>query len=249
MVASYHPRPNDVGKPVKIAAPHRNNAPSTWSDPCAIACCVPDGPMPNMLNGIPVASWVAAPNTVAAWEQLAVSEFDEPAFEPPVGLRHAAGVVIVEPDGRIWLVCPTNQFGGYAATFPKGTVDLGASLRACAVREAFEESGLQVRLTGFLVDVKRTTSFARYYLATRIGGSPADAGWESQACMLVPVIVLADLASHASDVLTIAVLREYSKRVFDGAGSGADSNDIVDCLRRRQLAMSGIQTQSFTGDL
>lgn len=213
MTACYHPQSNDAGKPVKIAVPHQSSALSAWADPDAIACCVPGGSMPRILNGIPVASWVTAPNTSAAWEPLAVSAFDEPAFMPPAGVRHAAGVVIVEPDGRVWLVCPTNQFGGYTATFAKGTLDPGVSLRACAVREAFEESGLRVQLTGYLVDVKRTTSFARYYLAARIEGSPANAGWESQACMLVPMNALATLAGHSSDTPVIAALNVYLNRI------------------------------------
>lgn len=227
MTACFHPQPNDAGKLVNIAVPHQNSALSAWTDPDAIACCVPGGPMPSMLNGIPVASWATAPDLSAAWEPLAVGAFDEPTFTPPTGVRHAAGVVIVEPDGRVWLVCPTNQFGGYAATFAKETLDLGASLRACAVREAFEESGLRVQLTGYLVDVKRTTSFARYYLAKRVEGSPADAGWESQACMLVPMNALGTLAAHSSDAPVIAALKEYLKHIFDGKSDDAVAHGAI----------------------
>ncbi len=50
----------------------------------------------------------------------------------------------------------------------------------------FEAAGLRVRLQRHLVDVKRTQSYTRYYLAERVGGNPADMGWESQAVMLVP---------------------------------------------------------------
>ena len=50
-------------------------------------------------------------------------------------------VVILEDDGRVWVVHPSNGFGGYPATFPKGTLDPGMLLRAAAIREAYEESG------------------------------------------------------------------------------------------------------------
>ena len=108
-------------------------------------------------------------------------------------------MVAVEPDGRVWVVAPTNAFGGYPATFPKGSVEPGMSLQATALREAWEEAGLAVQLTSFLVDIKRSTSFTRYYLAKRIGGNPADMGWESQAVMLAPVAELSNLLTNKND--------------------------------------------------
>ena len=101
------------------------------------------------------------------------------------GLRAASGVVIEEPDGRVWLVSPTNAFGGYKNTFPKGKVDPGLSLQANAIKEAYEESGLRVEITGYLVDVDKTTSTTRYYTARRVGGVPIDMGNESEAVVLV----------------------------------------------------------------
>jgi hypothetical protein len=67
------------------------------------------------------------------------------------------------------------------------------SLRGTALKEAFEESGLGVRLTGFAGDIERDTSVARYYYAERMAGTPADAGWESQAVTLSPV---SELKNH-----------------------------------------------------
>lgn len=51
-------------------------------------------------------------------------------------------------------------------------------------------AGLQVKLLRHLVDVKRTQTYTRYYLAERIGGSPADMGWESQGVLLIPPALL-----------------------------------------------------------
>lgn len=140
------------------------------------------------------------------WEALAqASLIEEPAFTPPRGLAPAAGVVIQEPDGRIWMVCPTNQFGGYEVTFPKGRRD-GKGLQATAMAEAFEESGLQVRLVRHLVDVARTETYTRYYLAKRMGGTPAAMGWESQRVMLVPPAELASLPLMAPDKSVVLAL-------------------------------------------
>jgi ADP-ribose pyrophosphatase YjhB (NUDIX family) len=75
--------------------------------------------------------------------------------------KAAAGVVIEEADGRIWLVSPINAFGGCQQTCPKSKVDVGLSLQAVAIKEGFEESGLQVQITGTVGDFERSTSFCR----------------------------------------------------------------------------------------
>lgn len=128
-------------------------------------------------------------------------QFDEPPFNPRSYMRSASGAVIVELDGRVWVVSPTNQFWGYVNTFPKGTcrsIERGA-LHANALKEVFEESGLRVELTGFLADSKRSKSFTRYYLARRMGGNPADMGWESQAVHLVPLDELGSFVNQDVD--------------------------------------------------
>ena len=59
-------------------------------------------------------------------------------------------------------------------------------MQANAIKEAFEESGLQVEIVGHIGDFERTTSVARMYRARRVGGDPTASGWESQAVSLVP---------------------------------------------------------------
>lgn len=45
-------------------------------------------------------------------------------------------------------VChPSNAFGGYRATFPKGKREPGLSLEQTAIKETFEEAGLVIALT------------------------------------------------------------------------------------------------------
>jgi 8-oxo-dGTP pyrophosphatase MutT (NUDIX family) len=116
---------------------------------------------------------------------------------------------VIEDDGRVWLVSPTNGFGGYAATFPKGRVDPGATLQHTAIREVYEESGLIVRLEGFLIDVARTQTYTRYYIAKRIGGCPSAMGWETQAVHLVPAARLEEVAVHPNDAAIIRAARAW----------------------------------------
>jgi 8-oxo-dGTP pyrophosphatase MutT (NUDIX family) len=196
----YHPRRDYNGKKVPIHNPSQPTSLMAWSQPLELAVVVPDGEMPDELNGIPFSEWTRAPESDSAWERLATrTAIHEPSFSPPKNKKPAAGVVVEEEDGRLWLVAPSNGFGGYTATFPKGTVDAGSSRQATALREALEEAGLQVEITGFLIDAVRSTSYTRYYRARRLGGNPALMGWESQAVMLVPRDKLGDYLTNPYD--------------------------------------------------
>lgn len=145
-------------------------------------------------------SW-PAPSNIQGWNNLKsqMLNIDEPQMKIISGLSIGSGVVIYENDGNIWLTHPKGQYGGYKATFPKGTLEDGLTLQSNALKEAFEETGLRVKLVGVIGDVKRTTSVARYYKAIRIGGTPLDMGWESEAVSLVPKNKLRDLLNRSVD--------------------------------------------------
>jgi len=205
---TLHPRKNNQGKPVTIEHPHDPSGLDAWKAVDQIATVVPGGPLPAEVNGLLLAPWVDAPRDRNEWIHRGQGAgFEEPPFEPK-DMEPAAGAVVLEPDGRVWLVAPTNAYGGYRATFPKGKCK-GMDLRATALKEVFEESGLQVVLTAHLVDVTRTASRTRYYLAQRVGGSPAAMGWESQAVHLVPQECLARLATHAKDQTILEALSRF----------------------------------------
>ncbi|WP_157271164.1 NUDIX hydrolase [Azohydromonas aeria] len=198
----FHPRRDEAGHRVALHCPSTPTAPGTWLDPEAAASVVPDGALPvDTLHGVALAPATALPTDVAGWEALAAAApvFDEPPYPAVASLKAAAGVVIEEADGRLWLVSPSNAFGGYVNTFPKGRQDPGLSLRATAVKEALEEAGLLVQLQDFLLDCRRTQTLTRYYRARRIGGHPGAMGWESQAVHLVPRARLADFLANPSD--------------------------------------------------
>lgn len=195
-----HPRPDEAGKPVVIKHPSTPTAIEAWDDPAAIATVVPDGRVPVELNGVALTPWADYPRSAEGWGYL--DGLNEELNEPPMeasSKKPAAGAVILEPDGRVWVVHPTNQFGGYQATFPKGRVDAGLNLQAAALRECWEEAGFQVRITGWLGDFERSTTRTRLYLAERVGGTPAAMGWESQAVSLVPLSKLGTMLNGEAD--------------------------------------------------
>ena len=197
----YHPRPDEHGKPVLLKSPSRATPLACWSDATTVVTVTPESEVPAELNGVRFDDWRDVPIAEEDWNNVdGQCSINEPAFRPPLGKMPAAGVVVEEADGRFWLVAPSNAFGGYMATFPKGRIEGHVSLQASAIREAYEETGLKVRITGFLADSNRTKSYTRYYLAERISGNPALMGWESQAVHLVPREALEVFLTHANDL-------------------------------------------------
>jgi 8-oxo-dGTP pyrophosphatase MutT (NUDIX family) len=216
MAEMTHPRKDNKGKSVQIKHSHQASPTEAWYVYDEIATVEPDGWVPDSLCGIPIKSWRSAPAQAADWGHIpGQAAIEEPEFNAPVGMKRAAGVVIVENNQRIWVVAPTNAFGGYKATFPKGRVEDGLSPQATAIREAYEESGLRVKIEAFLADVPRSETYTRYYIARRIDGNPADMGWESQAVHLVPETKLESVLHHKNDQAVIRALRIYleSKRL------------------------------------
>ena len=164
--------------------------------------------MPAELDGLPFTRGSDPPGSKAAWAQQVPADWREPAYQCLPGRKPVSGVVIRERDGQIWIVHPSNRFAGYDATFPKGGIDRGLTPAANAIKEAWEETGLRVQLLQFLFDVDRGagSSFARYYLARRSGGSPSDMGWESQAVSLCPPSMVMALLNNPRDHETARLL-------------------------------------------
>jgi ADP-ribose pyrophosphatase YjhB (NUDIX family) len=184
---------------------------SAFDDPWKYAVILPNGQAPALLNGIDFQPWQTAPKTLAAWRHVeGQAAIDEPALTSRHGKKLAAGVVIREPDGRIWLVAPTNAFGGYKATFPKGHLEPGMTPQATAIKEAYEEAGFRVEITGLIGDFERSTTITRYYTARRLGGLPTQMGWESQAVMLVPKLQLLKVLNHDNDRAVIQALNNLN---------------------------------------
>lgn len=216
MTVTTHPRKDDKGLPVQIKKPHQASTLESWKRPDTMAVVTPDGEIPAELNGISLGVWTDVPISNCDWEELSsIQLIEEPEFDLPAGYLSAAGVVILESDGRIWVVAPSNAFAGYQATFPKGTVDSGMTLQATAMKEAFEESGMQVRLIRHLIDVKRSQSYTRYYLASRVNGNPSSMGWETQAVMLIPRCQLSRIVTHQNDASILEAICGLDDQALD----------------------------------
>ena len=201
----HHPRLDEDGRHVSILHPHSPSDLAAWSDSGQLALVAPDGPVPPELHGVPFSRSSLASQAQGGMKSPSdIPSFKEPPFET-MGRAAAAGAVVVEPDGRVWLVAPTNAFGGAKVTFPKGKTQ-GQGLRPTAVKEVLEESGLEVVLFSHLVDNTRSTSRTRYYLARRLGGNPADMDWETQAVLLAPLAEMKGLLNNPADQFVLEAL-------------------------------------------
>ena len=157
--------------------------------------------VPADLHGVKLSPW-HAPKDKAGWAEVAGQKPDlkePPPLDLAKGMKFSAGVLIQEPDGRVWVVKPKHAFGGYKYTFPKGGVSKGLSPQATAIKEAYEETGLHAEITGYAGDHKGDTSVTRYYLAKRIGGTPLDHGWESEGVSLIHPDQLHDFLNRSRD--------------------------------------------------
>lgn len=152
------------------------------------------------------------PSPPVDWSQIPDVPGIDPLFSPKnKHLETAAGVIIQEPDGRLWVYEPKSHFGGYENTFPKGRREKGLTLQQTAIKEAFEETGLQVQITGFLMDQERTTTNTRFYLAKRVSGDPSQAHWEAENVKLVPPEQLGALLNSELDH---EVMRKLAPSLF-----------------------------------
>jgi len=84
----------------------------------------------------------------------------------------AVGTIIGDGDGRILLVRRAIEPGYGKWVFPGGYVDRGEEVTAAAVREAREESGLEVRIDGLvnIYSYAGRTPIIIVFAATALGG-------------------------------------------------------------------------------
>jgi 8-oxo-dGTP pyrophosphatase MutT (NUDIX family) len=97
---------------------------------------------------------------------------DKPIEEPDTECT-SSGVIIIEPDSRIWLRKVANNFGGYEYSFAKGRMEKGFTEQQNAIKETYEEMGLVVDIERWLTDIEGDTSVTRFYIGSRIGGHPS----------------------------------------------------------------------------
>ncbi|MDR7279132.1 NUDIX domain-containing protein [Catenuloplanes atrovinosus] len=76
-----------------------------------------------------------------------IDYYDDPSAPKANSLVPSANVVVTDDHGRILLIHRTDN-DNWAV--PGGAMDLGESLPETAVRETFEETGIQVEVTGLV---------------------------------------------------------------------------------------------------
>jgi len=135
--------------------------------------------------------------------------------------KAAAGIIVVDENGRLTIVEPRNHFGGYAHTYPKGHAHLDReTLQQAAHREVFEETGLQARIIALVGDFSGDTTVTRYYLGVLIGGT------SKPTTEAAPVKTVSPLQAFA--LLNQRRDREVLRGVVELAASAADWEWTVD---------------------
>ena len=247
-----HPQKNDKGEAVYINNPSEPTGKDSWEDPDSIIVFTPGGEVPQELNGIrfkknsdleadikDFGGTYAFDNVKGADEYhedtiLGIEKFLDNAKRD--NLEPASGAIIVEPDGRIWTVSPTNGYGA-KNTFAKGRLEAGLTPQENAIKEVFEETGLKVRIVGALGNFKGDTTLTRMYIAVRESGTPAGMGWESQAVNLYPADYVSSSLDKARDkeifdkydLLPTGVTKNlYNKKPL---GSSIDTQKQIEAIR------------------
>jgi 8-oxo-dGTP pyrophosphatase MutT (NUDIX family) len=156
-------------------------------------------------------------------EDVALPAPSGPSFEDAAGktgssLKQSAGVIVQEPDGRIWTFEPKGHFGGYERTLSKGRVDEGQTEQQAALRELWEETGLVGEITGDVGWYRGTTTMTHYFTARRTGGAPwAHDGHETAAVYLQAP----EVAAAALQERDVNALRDAG--IAHGHAEGLDS--------------------------
>lgn len=84
-----------------------------------------------------VASWADHPRTDEGWNYVDDQMHDlDDADMDLKGKKLAAGMIIEEPGGHIWIVRAPNGFVGHTGTFPKGHADDGMFLPVSAINSS-----------------------------------------------------------------------------------------------------------------
>ena len=95
---------------------------------------------------------------------------------------NAYGGVVFNDQGEVLLREPSNHFGGYVWTFPKGRQDKGESPEQTALREVKEETGADARIVQKIPGTfAGETSDTEFFLMTLVSGDLTATDWETQS--------------------------------------------------------------------
>lgn len=155
--------------------------------------------------------------------------------------RRAAGGVVFDRQGRILLRKPTNEYGGYVWTFPKGGIDPGERPAMAALREVAEETGWRCRITSKLGDYKGSTGVNTFYTMAPVERvSEPDA--ETEAVVWARPVHAANLLQKTR----ISIGRERDMRILRDALAWFDQKHGTQLSARiawKMLKMFGVQPE------
>ncbi len=205
---------------------------------------------PGILNGVPFAS---APHNF--WEKTKDVDIKEP---DAVHTIQRSTVMVQEDDGRVWIVQPTNGFGNRRYTLPGGTNEPHLTNQQNALKEVWEETGLQVQITGHLGDFQDSNNgrYGRTYIGRRVGGAPWDAkiensirdrhgnpAAESERVTLVTREIAAQRLHRTDDLAQLATVHPIS------VGTGTHTNVMNKLVEGVQPAARAYErSQSAAGN-
>jgi 8-oxo-dGTP pyrophosphatase MutT (NUDIX family) len=173
--------------------------------------------------------------------------------------------MIQEPDGRVWIVQPTNGFGNRKYTLAGGTVEPGLTDQQNALKEVWEETGLQVEITGYAGDFDDSNyrgaggRNGRLYIGKRVGGAPWDAkieshiidrrtgkpSAESSHVTLVTPEKAAKLLHRTDDLAQLAVVHPISVSMPTRGHGSQTMKNIVEAIQPKTKEFRKKQVEKF----
>jgi SPP1 gp7 family putative phage head morphogenesis protein len=153
------------------------------------------------LSGIPfrqapAAAWGKIPDRA-----LPSEPYDLPPLTP-TARRRGVGVLVVEEDGRVWVV-KTDDDDMYE--IPTVAVPKGLTLQQTALWHAYQATGLIVDLVDYVVDSPVDGIVTRYYVAKRRAGAP----WGARSKRWVSLATTRHAASYANRMADRNILRQF----------------------------------------
>lgn len=136
-----------------------------------------------------------------------IDYLDDPDAPEPNSLVPSANAIVTNELGAILLICRTDNDNW---SLPGGAMDLGESLGQTAIRETFEETGIEIELTGvsgiytnpghvleYTSDGEVRQEFSVVFTAERTGGVPTPSSESSHVEWVAPADA-SNLQMHAS---------------------------------------------------
>lgn len=165
-------------------------------------------PAPSAPTGIYSKTGDPAPKPTGHWEGIPdVALPDGPgATGTPA---KASGIILLNPDGKVWIRKVSGAFGGYEYSFAKGQVEPGLTEQQNAHKELYEEMGLEGTVDDVLGTFKKTTGTAKYFIGTKTGGDPSKFEFETESVHLVTLNEAENLLNHHSDKEVLAALKAH----------------------------------------